>query len=172
MTLTTAWHGLPYIQSEADVWKRLLIRCKWQLLRRPVERAVWGDSWGKVTCPGTVTALLVPCLGDPLWHQLSTDGTNPDTKPGWQQHTVSALLRIPSYLSYFQNCHVSVRKQISLVQREFWVKQCLQTLQARSFVSFLQFGVFVLCLLVAVGKSWYAMPDSEGKMDVSNWDSS
>lgn len=37
-----------------------------------------------------------------------------------------------------------------------------------SFVLFLQFGVFMLCLFVAVGKSWYAVPNSEGKMDVSN----
>lgn len=39
------------------------------------ETAVLDDCWEKVAYPGSATALLVPRIGDSLWHQLSTTGT-------------------------------------------------------------------------------------------------
>lgn len=100
--------------------KRLSIKSQWLLLRCPVERAVRDDCWEKVACPGSVTARLVPCLGDSLWHQLSTAGTGPDTKLGWQHHTLSALLRTPP-TSVTSKTALSWLKKFSVVRREFWV---------------------------------------------------
>lgn len=138
-------------------------KCKWLLMRRPVERAVWGGCWEKAACPGSVTALLVPCLEDSLWHQLSTAGTGPDTKPGWQLRTLSALLRTPpTSVTAKLNCPGSPeknKKQNSLVMTEFWMNDT---------------GLgccFLLSLWLTNGKSWcttrakWKLRDNDGETE-------